>query len=186
MNPLSLALEGLARRLSAHGVAYVVIGGFATLHWGRPRLAEDLDVTVHLDEAGLPSLLAALAPEFRAMVADPVDFARETAVVPLQSADGVRVDLVLARLPLEEEGIRRGVDVPVGEAVIRFATAEDLILHKVVSERPRGREDIEGIVRRQKGRLDREYLKPRIALVAPALQRPGLVAEIETLLNDAR
>jgi len=186
MSRLVAVLVALARRLSTQDVPYAVIGGFANLQWGRPRVTEDLDVSVSLDETALPEFLAALAPEFRARPADPVAFARETAVVPLESADGVRIDVVLARLAFEEEAIRRGVEVSLEGNPIRFVTAEDLILYKIVSERPRDREDVEGIVRRQAGRIDLEYLRPRIITLSLGLQRPNLVTEFEQLIRGAK
>lgn len=47
-------------------------------------------MTVRADESQLAMLLAALQPAFRPSVADPIAFARETSVVPIESATGVR------------------------------------------------------------------------------------------------
>ena len=66
---------------------------------------------------------------------------------------------------------------------VRFMTAEDLILHKIVSERPRDHEDIVGIMRRQSGALDLSYLRPRILELARALSRPDMIEEFEALLR---
>jgi hypothetical protein len=185
MSPLEAALVELARRLDALGVAYMVIGGYANLQWGRPRLTEDLDVTVRAGEDALPALLDGLAPAFRPRVPDAVAFARETAVVPMVSLEGTPIDLVLARLSFEDEAIARAVPLDVGGAVVRFATAEDLVLHKIVSDRPRDREDLEGIVIRQKHRLDLAYLRPRVSELARALQSPSMVEDLERMLREA-
>ncbi|MCC6651957.1 MAG: nucleotidyltransferase [Candidatus Eisenbacteria bacterium] len=182
MNALETALAELAGRLESAGTAYMVVGGFANLQWGRPRLTQDLDVTVATTEARLPELLAALAPEFQARAIDPVAFALETGVVPITSVNGVLVDLMIARLAFEHDAIARAHSLPVGGRLVRFATAEDLILQKIVSERLRDREDIEGIVRRQRGKLDLEYLRPRVRALAVALERPNLLEELERLL----
>lgn len=161
----------------------MVIGGFANLMWGRPRFTRDLDITIAADDAQLERLLTALAPAFRSRVGDPVGFARETAVVPLESSEGVQIDMVIARHPVEDEAISRAIEIPVGDAKVRFATAEDLILHKIVSERSRDLEDVEGIVRRQRGRLDLDYLRPRIRALANTLERPQMLTEFERLLS---
>ena len=55
-----------------------------------------------------------------------------------------------------------------------FCTPEDLILLKIVSERERDRADVRGIARRQKGRLDLDYLEPRVRELAELLERPGI------------
>ena len=184
MNALEATLGRLAQRLSASGTPYMVIGGFANLQWGRPRLTQDLDVTIAADDEQLERLLAVLAPAFRARVEAPMEFARSTAVVPLESAEGVRIDMVIARLALEHEAIARARTVRIMDIEVRFATAEDLILHKIISERSRDLEDVEGIVRRQRGALDLEYLRPRIRQLSNALQRPEMVTEFERLLGS--
>lgn len=66
----------------------------------------------------------------------------------------------------------RTVDVE-GQPV-RFATAEDLILLKIVSQRPRDRADVQGVARRQGRRLDLDYLEPRIEELARLLDRPEI------------
>lgn len=184
MNALESTLAEFSRRLGETRTPYMVIGGFANLHWGRPRLTQDLDVTVAASDTHIELLLRVLAPAFRARVADPVGFARETSVVPMESSDGIRIDMVIARLSLEDEAIARAVEIPVGDARVRFATAEDLILHKIVSERARDLEDVEGIVRRQRGKLDLDYLRPRIRLLSETMQRPQMLTEFERLLGQ--
>ncbi|MFN8587344.1 MAG: nucleotidyltransferase [Candidatus Eisenbacteria bacterium] len=184
MNAFESTLATFATRLHEAGVRYMVIGGFANLHWGRARFTQDLDVTVAVTEDALAGLMNALAPAFRSLVKDPVAFARETALVPLESHTGIPIDMVLARLALEHEAIARAITIEVGDAAVQFATPEDLILHKIISERPRDREDIEGIVRRQRGKLELDYLRPRIRALSDALERPTMVAEFERLISE--
>ncbi len=50
---------------------------------------------------------------------------------------------------------------------------------KIISDRPKDREDIAAVVRRQAGRLDRPYLSRTVRALARALDRPDLV----TFLN---
>lgn len=141
MSALGIVVVALARRLEAMGIPYMVIGGVANIHWGRNRLTQDVDVTIRLAEDMLPELLLSLAPEFRARAEDPVAFARELAIVPLQSSWNIRVDLLLGRLELEFEAIARAVPVSVEGVPVRFITAEDLLLQKIISDRPRDRDD---------------------------------------------
>jgi len=174
MNALEAALVDLASFLSERQLPYMVIGGFANIHWGRPRLTEDLDVTILLPEEAWPGFLDQVARRFQVLPASPLEFARETRVIPVLTPTGVRVDLILAGLPYEEEAIKRAVDVAVRGTTVRICTAEDLILHKLVSERPRDAEDVEGVVARQGKALDRSYLDVRVEQLARALERPAL------------
>ncbi len=185
MNPLEATLIELAETFSRLRVRYMVIGGLASLQWGRARLTYDVDVTVAVDEPALEGLLAALAPRIEPLLPDAMAFAREASVVPMESSVGVRVDLVIAALDYELEAISRAAVLDIQGHSVRFATAEDLILHKIVSERARDAEDIEGIVARQRGKLDLDYLRPRVASLAQALERPQMLAEFERLVRGA-
>lgn len=185
MSALGSVLAELVTRLTREGVPYMVIGGVANIHWGRNRLTQDVDVTVRVADEQLPGLLAALAPEFVPRPSDPLAFARELSIVPLVSRSGVRVDLVLGRIRAEFAAIDRAVVVPVEGVAARFISAEDLIVQKIVSDRPRDREDVVEIVRRQSARLDRDWLRARVAELAGALELPTLSTELDRLLTDA-
>jgi hypothetical protein len=95
------------------------------------------------------------------------------------------VDLIVAGLPYEESAIRRAVRVDVAGKDVRFCTAEDLVLHKIVSDRSRDRDDVEGIIGRQGKRLDRTYLDPLIDELARGLERPDLADFYRACLNTA-
>lgn len=51
MNTPEAALVDLAGFLDQAKIPYMVIGGFANLRWGRPRLTQDLEI----GSIGLPS-----------------------------------------------------------------------------------------------------------------------------------
>jgi hypothetical protein len=51
---------------------------------------------------------------------------------------------------------------------VRICSPEDLILHKIVSSRPRDHEDVEGVFRYRHQELDYEYLDPRVEELADA------------------
>jgi hypothetical protein len=168
------ALAQLAALLDRLRVPYMVIGGLANAVWGEPRATLDIDATVWVPDADVPHTAAEMGAAFRVLVPNPVEFIGRTRVLPLESHAGVRIDLIFGLLPFEHEAIRRAVAVPVGDALIRFCTAEDLILHKIVSERPQDQADVRGVVRRRLEILDLTYLEPRIAELARLLDRPEI------------
>jgi hypothetical protein len=185
VNGIESALVRLAAFLEAAGVPYMVIGGIANLRWGRPRLTQDLDVTVIVPEPDLAAFLDRLSGTYAVLPADALEFARRTRVIPARDSAGVRVDVILATLPYEEAAVRRAVAFPVGGRPVRFCTAEDLILHKLVSSRPRDHEDVAGIIARQGARLDRGYLDPRVAELAEGLEQPELLGFYRDCLGSA-
>lgn len=57
---------------------------------------------------------------------------------------------------------------------MRVCRPEDLIIHKIVSERLKDREDVRAIIRQQGPRLDRRALTRSVGALARALHRPDL------------
>lgn len=170
---LEAALAGVARLLDGLRVPYMVIGGFAVTVWGQPRYTADLDLTIHClvpERDLIEGLLDSLTP----LVADPLQFVRERRVLPARTADGTAVDIVFAGLPYEVVAIERAVPVEVAGYSVRICTAEDLIVHKIISSRPRDREDIRDIVQRRGDQLDRSYLTPIVRELAIALDQPDI------------
>lgn len=153
-------LARLARALRAHDVPFMLIGGHAVLLHGEPRLTLDVDVTLGVSPESLGTVLAAC----EAMAVDPLpvsveDFVRETYVLPVADpATNVRVDLIFSTTPFEAAAIERAIEVEVAGERVPFATAEDLIIHKLFAGRPRDLEDVEGIVSRKGREIDWDYL----------------------------
>jgi len=153
-------LARLARALRAHDVPFMLIGGQAVLLHGEPRLTLPVDVTLGVSPEALGTVLAAC----EAMGADPLpvaveDFVRETFVLPVADpATNIRIDLIFSTTPFEAAAIDRAIEVEVAGESVPFATAEDLIIHKLFAGRPRDLEDVDGIIRRKGPDLDWDYL----------------------------
>jgi hypothetical protein len=56
MTKLQAALLDLAAFLDERRLPYMVIGGFANLHWGVERFTRDIDITVEVTDEGLRHL----------------------------------------------------------------------------------------------------------------------------------
>ncbi len=169
---LSEVLERVARALAAARIPYMVIGGQAVLVHGEPRLTRDIDVTLGVSLDRLADVVAAAGAAGLKPLVDPESFVRETMVLPCSdSGAGVRVDLVLSDSGYERAAIGRAVDVRIGSTVVRFVTAEDLIVHKVVAGRPRDLEDVRSIVARQP-KLDRKQVERTLWELEEAVDQP--------------
>lgn len=177
MSSLERALAAVHDALVELSVPYMVIGGLANAIWGVARATLDVDLTVWVEEPGLDATVAELSRRFACAVAEPIGFVRSTRVLPL-SVEGTKVDVVFGQLPYEREAIARAVARDVLGRPVRFCTAEDLILHKIISDRPRDLEDVRGVLRVQKGKLDLSYLEPRLRELAMFLERPSIWDEV--------
>ena len=185
MNRLEAALVDVVGFLDLRGVPHAAIGGFANLYWGRPRLTQDLDLKISLEEGQWEEFVTEAASRFELLPPKPLEMLRDLRVLPIATRAGVRVDLVVAGLPYEESAIRRAVPIDVAGTTVRLCTAEDLVLHKIISDRPRDRDDVEGIIVRQGPRLDRAYLDPLIEQLARGLERPDLADFYRACLSAA-
>lgn len=87
-------------------------------------------------------------------------FVAQTNVLPLRDPQtSIRVDFIFSFTPYERQAIARAVQQSVGGHPLRFASAEDLILHKLFAGRPRYIEDIRSVLTRKATGLDRDYLR---------------------------
>lgn len=179
------ALLSIARFLDAQALPYMVIGGMANAVWGVPRATLHVDVTVWAPPGPPEAIIRSFDGPFRVLPEDPVQFVADTRVLPLETHEGVRVDVIFALLPFEEEAVRRAVARHLAGERVRFCTAEDLVLLKFASERPKDREDVRQILLRRATQLDRAYLDPRVEELAFLLERPELADEYRRLLAQA-
>ena len=175
MTPLDRAVHDITSALEQLHIEYAIVGGIANAIWGEPRATIDVDVSVSVNERDLPDTVPAVAARFRPAIADPVAFVEQTRVLPLDTSDGIRIDVIFALVPFELDAIRRAREVLIAGRTVKVVTAEDLVLMKIISERPRDVADAEAIVRRRTGDLDRSYLEPRIRELATALERQEIL-----------
>jgi hypothetical protein len=183
MSAQEAALAELCSLLDEERLPYMLVGGQANAIWGEPRATLDIDVTLWADDR--PDAVGILSKRFRALVDDPAGFVRDTRVLPLESAGGVRIDVIFGLLPFEEDAIRRARPVRVGGRDVRVCAPEDLILMKIISDRPRDLADARGIASRRFPELDLAYLEPRVRELAELLERPGIVARWEEWKREA-
>lgn len=138
----------------------MVVGGQAVLLYGEPRMTRDIDITLDVDVDSLNKVLHALeGSTFRPLPADVVAFAKETRVLPIQDDHTkIRVDFIFSFSPYEHIAVERSNPIDIDGVEVRFATAEDVVIHKLVAGRPRDIEDAQGILLRQKT-LDALYVE---------------------------
>jgi hypothetical protein len=169
------ALVDMARFLNGLQVPYMVIGATAQAVWGIARSTVDIDVTVWVEEDGLKSFIEEVSRRFKVVPSEPLEFIKETRVLPVRTAAGVGVDIVFGMLPFELEALERAVEREVSGENVKFCTAEDLILHKIISEREQDILDVRQLIETRRDKLDREYLDPRVKELADLLERPAIL-----------
>lgn len=126
----------------------MIIGGQAVLLYGEPRLTRDIDVTLDIGVDELDKVLGIISIlHLRVLVPDEREFARRTMVLPaIEEESGIRVDFIFSFSRYERQAIQRAKDVKLGRTSVKFASVEDVVIHKVVAGRPRDIEDARSIL----------------------------------------
>lgn len=128
--------------LDAHGVRYLVVGGYAVGFHGHPRYTNDLDVLVEHGEANADKVVAAFAD-----FGFPNTTVREDFLEPNQNVaigeEPLRIH-VLTGIPgvTFEECYRHKVYMHDGNVKIPFIGLEDLIHNKEVTGRTIDQQDL--------------------------------------------
>ena len=138
----------------------MVIGGQAVLLYGEPRLTRDIDITLGVGIEELKTIQSIMKTlSLKVLVDDPEGFVRKTMVLPLlQEEPNIRVDLVFSHTPYEKKAIARAIDVPMEVTRVKFASIEDVVIHKIVAGRPRDIEDVKSILLKQ-STYDHTYMR---------------------------
>ena len=150
----------------------MVIGGQAVLLYGEPRLTKDIDITLgvgvdHLDR--LKAIVSRLGLKYLTDRVD--DFVKETMVLPvIDQKSGIRIDFIFSFSPYERQAIERARDISFGRTPVKFASLEDVIIHKMIAERPRDLEDVQSILLKNP-RYDSQYIEKWLSEFDTALDK---------------
>jgi predicted nucleotidyltransferase len=170
-------LVKVSKALDKAVIPYMVIGGQAVLLYGTPRLTRDIDITLGINIDRLPEV-SALARKFHLRIIPPNyrEFVAQTMVLPLEDGKSkFRVDFIFSFTPYETQAIRRARKVKFGRAVVRFASLEDIIIHKIFSGRAKDIEDVKSIILKNHD-FDRRYITKWLKeFESTAEGKPGLV-----------
>lgn len=185
MNKLEDALKDVQDFLRKQDVPYMIIGGIGNLVWGEPRLTVDIDITIHISPVKERDFIREAGSRFKILVDNPEGFVNETKVLPVEITEGIKGDIIFAGLDYEKMAIGRAVEVEISKNnTVRVCTAEDLIIHKAISEREKDWQDIEGILLRRGALLDKKYLDKWLHEFASALDKPGILKRFEKLWKE--
>lgn len=183
-HPLVHALRVIIHLLEEMKIPYMVFGGIANSIYGNPRQTLDIDIKIAVgSDAAIEKLISKIHEKGKVIPQNPSAFITETSVLPID-IEGVRVDLVFARLPFELEAIQRSRRIQYAGLDLPVCTIEDLIIHKVISERMKDWVDIETLIALHKNTLDWQYLMKHCEELASFLDRPEIVQNLKRLKNE--
>ncbi|MGD9584013.1 MAG: nucleotidyl transferase AbiEii/AbiGii toxin family protein [Lysobacterales bacterium] len=173
----ALAAQQVCEQLE---LKFCVIGGVALQRWGEPRFTADADLSVLVEPGREDAVTSALLERLAARIENPLDFARRTRVVLLQSNDAVGIDIVLAGLPYEADVIERSSLWEIAaDTTLRTCSAEDLLVMKAFAARDKDWADVTSVLERQGRRLDLNLVREQLQPLVAAKQEPEILAQLE-------
>ena len=179
-------LKKIARRLDEDNIPYMIIGGQAVLVYGRPRLTRDIDVTLGVDTDNFPVVERVCKKlKLKILPEKPQNFAKETRVLPAEEiTSNIRVDFVFSYSEYEKQALERTRNVLIGDYPVRFASCEDVIIHKMVAARAIDEEDIRSILIKNKAAIDLKYVKKWLSEFGRIPEYKGILGRFSNLLKQ--
>jgi len=153
-------LKKVSLQLKKDSIPYMVIGGQAVLLYGEPRLTKDIDITLGVGVRELNKLKETISSlGLKILVERDEEFVERNMVLPtLDEKSGIRVDFIFSFSPYERQAIERAKDIKLGRSMVRFASLEDVVIHKVIAGRARDLEDIQSILLKNQ-KYDSDYIE---------------------------
>lgn len=165
MNDLTQVLYELIDYLEQRNLNYAIVGGMAVRFYGIPRPTYDIDLQISLSQGQLSELFQELIARGYE-IPEPylkgwLDRVGGMPVVKLKQyieGHSIDVDLFVAERPFQKELLRRRRrEIAEGRGTW-LVSPEDLVLLKLIANRPRDQSDISSILFTM-GQLDETYLR---------------------------
>ena len=178
-------IKRTARCLDRQKVPYMIIGGQAVLLYGRPRLTRDIDITLGVDTDKFSSIENACKTlKLRILVENAEHFAQDTKVLPTEEPESkVRVDFIFSFTPYEAQAIKNAKKVLMDDYPVKFASCEDVIIHKMVAGRAIDEEDVKSMLVKNADTLDLEYIEKWLSEFAKIAEHEKISARFYDLLR---
>lgn len=187
-SPVADFLADLARVLADLQVRWYLFGAQAALLYGAARLTADVDITLQMPRTVTTAQLADSLGQhgFRVRVSDPA-FIAHTRVVPIEHmASGLPADLVLGGPGLEEEFLARAIIREIEGVPVPVASAEDIVVMKILAGRGKDLEDVSAILRAQRGTIDMLRVRTVLEQLEEALGQSDLMPLLDQAAGRAQ
>ncbi|MFI5401824.1 MAG: hypothetical protein ACHQ1G_02730 [Planctomycetota bacterium] len=163
--PVVRALRSLLAFLARHGIDYMLLGGMAIRTLAIPRPTFDVDLQVATDETGAKAFAQRAAqegysvdePHIRGFVDRMQGLAKIAMSVPVGDR-WVPVDVFLSGSEYQRAAFARRSRHETDLGPLWLISVEDLLLHKLLADRPRDRADVADLLLLA-GPLDETYLR---------------------------
>lgn len=179
-------IKNIAKNLDKDKIPYMIIGGQAVLLYGTPRLTRDIDITLGIDTDKFPLIeKICRKSELKMLPENPEDFAKETKVLPAENTKlKIRVDFIFSSTPYEKQAIKRVKEVSIKSYSVKFASCEDVIIHKMFAGREIDNEDVRNILIKNRNKIDLKYVKNWLFEFSKLSEHKKILKKFNSLLKQ--
>ncbi len=162
----------------------MITGSVGSSIFGEPRATRDVDIIIAPSERQLRAFISAISPDYYVSLEAALEALHNRFMFNvIDGRTSWKADLIICKkAPYEQEKFKRRLRAEFWGLAVVIATAEDIILSKLVWSKATGSEmqirDAAGVVRLQRDRLDLAYLR-RWA------QELGVEEALEVVLREA-
>ncbi len=179
-------IKKIALLLNKEKIPYMIIGGQAVLLYGTPRLTRDIDITLGIDtdkflliESVCKKLGLKILPK------NPEDFARDTKVLPAEETKlKIRIDFIFSFTPYERQAIKKARGVLMDGYRVKFASCEDVIIHKMFAGRAIDEEDAKNILIKNRNKINLKYIRKWLLQFNKVPDQKGILRNFNSLLRE--
>ncbi|MBI5366014.1 MAG: hypothetical protein HZA54_03170 [Planctomycetes bacterium] len=184
--PVWEALREALASVADAGTECALIGGYAVATWGVPRATFDVDLLLPLEPGRLRAFFRAceargfdIPEEYRAGWQDRIRDMPLVKVKLFQAGRAITVDVFPVTTEFQRSAFARRQTVALQELdrTVSIVTAADLILFKLLADRPKDRVDVQNVLAVQ-GVPDEAYLRQWA-------ERLGLRDRLDRALSEA-
>lgn len=152
-------IREIVEQLDLNKIRYCLVGGLAATLRGRMRNTEDVDLVIVADvDEAIRFFHALPTDQFGPLFPEAEQVARTACILALEHIESqITLDLAIGMSGFEQQIVSRSESLPIAGITINVATAEDLILMKLLAGRPQDEQDIAGIIATRGDTIDWDY-----------------------------
>jgi hypothetical protein len=159
-----------------------IVGGMAVPRWGEPRATVDVDVCLFTGLGDEASFVGPILGQFAARVPDANAFAIQNRVLLITASNGVDADIALGWTPFETSMINRASLHHYTQKIsLPTASAEDVVITKAFANRPQDWVDVNGVLVKQRGNLDWDYIRRELAPLCELKEAPEIMDQLDAM-----
>lgn len=159
MNNIASALFHFVDLLKQFKIRYALIGGIAVALLARERFTKDIDLTISINEKQA-KLLEAYFRNNKEYKIQQLNFISSKKIPDFFRIfwHQMPVDLLVSNTDFQKELVTRARNFDFENRKIKVATVEDMIILKLIADRPMDREDIKEMIKSNR-KLDWKYIE---------------------------